>query len=474
MRSIKTGSSKDMKDRLSRLMKKCQGDYVEARYHKRDEKLIDISKGEVEDVHSKLLEGVGIRVLKNGAWGFSSTSKLKDKALDKTLDKAEKSAELCARAKSEKVEELKEGKIAEGKYEADVNDSATNHGMEEKVKMVKKNEEAMRKEDKIKSGRCKWHEMHDDKFIVNSYGSEAELSDEKLVYYVQAFSLDNGERIVGKEAKGVTGGWKDIFAEKSSEEMARGAVKDAQELLDAEHPKGERATVVLNPELVALISHEAIGHTVEADWVLSGSIAKGKIGEKVASELVTLVDDGTASPHAGGWVPIDDEGTEAERTEIIKDGVLKNYLCDRETASILDMKPMGNSRAFEYSNEPIVRMTNTFIEPRNRKPEELIEEVDEGYYLEGAGGGQADANAEFMFGVQKAYRIENGEKTDLLRGVSISGSAFDILKTVDAVADDFKLDMGAGYCGKIQMAKVDGGGPHIRCKSMIGGKQEGN
>ncbi|MBS3781216.1 MAG: TldD/PmbA family protein [Candidatus Thermoplasmatota archaeon] len=462
-----------MKDRLSRLIEKSGGDYVEARYHKRDEKLIDISKGEVEDVHSKLLAGVGIRVLKEGAWGFSSTSKLNDKALDKTLKKAEKSAEMCAQAKKEKIEGLREGKIAEGRYEAEVNDSAKNHSMEEKMKMVRENEERIRKEDKISSGRCRWHEMHDDKFIVNSYGSEAELSDEKLVYYVQAFSLDNGERIQGREAKGVTGGWKDIFDEESPEEMAMGAVKDAQELLKADHPEGGRATVVLNPELVALLSHEAIGHTVEADWVLSGSIVKGKIGEKVASEMVTLVDDGTATPHAGGWVPIDDEGSEAERTEIIKDGVLKNYLCDRETANILNMKPMGNSRAFEYSDQPIVRMTNTFIDPGDRKPEELVEEIDDGFYLEGAEGGQADANAEFMFGVQKAYRIENGEKTDLLRGVSISGSAFDVLESVDAVADDFKLDMGAGYCGKIQMAKVDGGGPHIRCKAMIGGEQEG-
>ncbi len=462
-----------MKDRLSRSIEKSGGDYVEARYHRRDEKLIDISKGEVEDVHSKLLAGVGIRVLKNGAWGFSSTSKLDDKALDKTLEKAEKSAELCAQAKKEKVEGLKEGKIAEGRYEAEVNDSAKDHSMEEKMKMVKENEASMREQDKIRSGRCRWHEMHDDKFIVNSYGSEAELADEKLVYYVQAFSLDNGERIMGREAKGVTGGWNDIFREESPEEMAMSAVRDAQDLLKADHPKGERATVILNPELVALISHEAIGHTVESDFVLSGSIAQGKIGEKVASELVTLVDDGTVTPHAGGWVPIDDEGTEAERTEIIKDGVLRNYLCDRETAKILDMVPMGNSRAFEYSDEPIVRMTNTFIDPGDRKPEELVEEVDDGYYLEGAGSGQADANAEFMFGVQKAYRIEDGEKTDLLRGVSISGSAFEVLQSVDAIGNDFKIDMGAGYCGKTQMAKVDGGGPHIRCKAIVGGKQEG-
>jgi len=460
-------------EKLLKLIERSDGDYVEARYHNRDTKMIDISKGEVEDVHSKLLAGVGIRVLKNGCWGFCSTSKMNEKSLLKTMKEAEKSAELSSKIKKEKVEGLKEGKIDQGRYEAEVNDSAKDHSMEEKMEMVKETQEFIEDKDKIKSGRCRWREIHDDKFIVNSYGSEASLSDEKLEFYVLAYSLDNGERVRGRQSRGVTGGWKDMFRDEGPQEMALKAVKDAQELLDAKHPKGERATVVMNPEMVGLISHEAIGHTVESDFVLSGSITHGKIGKKVASELVTLVDDGTVTSHAGGWIPVDDEGTKTQRTEIIKDGVLKNYLCDRETAKMLDMEPMGNSRAFEYSDEPIVRMTNTFIEAGDYSPEELIEGVDEGYYLEGAGSGQADANAEFMFGVQKAYRIENGEKTELLRGVTISGSGFEVLKSVDAVADDFRLDMGSGYCGKMQRAKVDGGGPHIRCEAMIGGKQEG-
>ncbi len=462
-----------MKDRLLDLIEKSDGDYVEARYHERDSKVIDVSNGEVEDIHSKLLAGVGIRVLIDGCWGFCSTSKTDKKPLFKAFKEAERSARSTSHIKKEKIKGIKEGRIAQGSYEADVNDSAKNHSMEDKMRMVKDTEQAIRKEDKIKSGRCRWGEMHDKKYIVNSYGSEAELKDEKLVFHVFAYSQDNGERVVGSESKGVTGGWKDIFGEEGPQKMAAKAVKDARQLLDAKHPKGEKATVVLNPEMVGMISHEAIGHTVEADFVLSGSIVQGRLGEKVASELVTLVDDGTVTPHAGGWVPIDDEGTKTDRTEIIKQGVLKNYLCDRETAQTLGIEPTGNSRAFEYSDEPIVRMTNTFIEGGDHDPEEIIEEVDEGYYLKGAQGGQADANAEFMFGVQKAYRIENGEISDLLRGVSISGSGFDVLKSVDAVADDFKLDMGSGYCGKMQSAKVDGGGPHIRCKAIVGGRQEG-
>ncbi|MCK4457796.1 MAG: TldD/PmbA family protein, partial [Thermoplasmata archaeon] len=156
-----------------------------------------------------------------------------------------------------------------------------------------------------------------------------------------------------------------------------------------------------------------------------------------------------------------------------EDGVLKSYLHDRETALIFETEPTGNARAFEYTDEPIIRMTNTYILPGDHSLEEMIEDVKEGYLMRGAGGGQADSNAEFMFEVDEAYRIEKGEVKELLRGVTISGQAFDVLKSVDAIGKDFLLDIGVGYCGKFQRAKVDGGGGAVRCKAIIGGRQEG-
>jgi len=118
----------------------------------------------------------------------------------------------------------------------------------------------------------------------------------------------------------------------------------------------------------------------------------------------------------------------------------------------------------------LIRMRNTYIEPGERTLEELISEVQEGYLLKGARGGQADANAEFMFSVQEAYRIENGKLGELLRGAAISGQAFEVLQSVDAVSREFRFDLGAGYCGKLQPAKVDAGGAYLRCKAIVGGR----
>ncbi|GAI07032.1 unnamed protein product, partial [marine sediment metagenome] len=134
--------------------------------------------------------------------------------------------------------------------------------------------------------------------------------------------------------------------------------------------------------------------------------------------------------------------------------------------------PTGNARAFEYSDEPLIRMRNTYIEPGNHELEDMILEIKKGYLLKGPMSGQADANAEFMFGVQEAYEIKNGKLGKLLRGATISGQAFEVLNSVDAVSKDFQWDLGSGYCGKKQYAKVDAGGPYLRCKLIIGGRQE--
>jgi TldD protein len=224
---------------------------------------------------------------------------------------------------------------------------------------------------------------------------------------------------------------------------------------------------------VGLLCHEAIGHTVEADFVLSGSVVKDKIGQKVAGELVTLVDSGLSdiSGNAAGTIGIDDEGVEASRTAVIEKGILKSFLHNRESAFAFDTASTGNARAFTYSDEPLIRMRNTYIEPRSDRLDDIVKETKHGYLVKGARNGQADANGEFMFGAQEAYLIENGEMRELVRGASISGNAFDVLQSIDMVGNKFEYDIGTGYCGKYQPAKVDGGGPHVRCTAIIGGMQ---
>jgi len=309
---------------------------------------------------------------------------------------------------------------------------------------------------------------------VTTDGAAAHVFDSKPDFRVVAVASENGEQTLGMDSVGVTGGWSDLFADKTPEAIADQAIRLAVDQLKAPYPTGGEAVVVLDPDLVGVLSHEAIGHTVEADLVRSGAITSDKLGEKVASELVTLCDSGPSEyrPHAAGELLVDDEGVKTGKTVIIDRGVLRSFLHNRESAAHYGVEPTGNARAFEYSDEPIIRMRNTYIEPGDGSLEEMIAGVKSGYLLQGLGfGGQADSNAEFMFGVREAHRITHGKIAELVRGVTISGNAFAVLTSVDAVGKQFRWGLGAGYCGKGQPAKVDAGGPHLRCAVTIGGRQ---
>jgi TldD protein len=448
--------------------------YAEIRYHSRLLNEIRISKGELERIRSVVNDGVGIRVLVDGCWGFSSTSEMSDGSLLDTMRAALSSASLLSKGKQRKVSKLADANLAVGTFKPPVNGKLEDYSIEDKVKLVKDSEAYARKcSRKIRSASCTYRETIDHKIIVNTDGASAELFDSKPEFSITAVAAESGNSVIASEGIGITGGWKDLFSSKSAKDIAREAAQKAVKLLKARQPKGEKTTVILDPGMVGLISHEAIGHTVEADFVLSGSIVKDKIGQKVASNLVTLADSGASliRDNAAGTIFVDDEGVVARRTAIIENGILKSFLHNRETASILNAEPTGNARAFEYDNEPLIRMRNTYIEPRDYSYDEIIKETKHGYLIKGARNGQADANGEFMFGSQEAYLIENGEIKQLLKGASISGRAFDVLMSVDAVGKDFKYDIGTGYCGKYQPMKVDGGGPHIRCTAIIGGVQ---
>jgi len=257
-------------------------------------------------------------------------------------------------------------------------------------------------------------------------------------------------------------------------EYGERASQTAIDLLTSRFPVGGKTTVILAPSIVGLLVHEAIGHTVEADFVMSGSIAAGKIGKKVGSELVTLCDSGNSEFYegAGGSIPVDDEGVITQNTVIIEKGILKSYLHNRESAMRFGVRPTGSARAWEYSDVPLIRMRNTYMKPGNSTLEEMINATDDGYLLEGPRNGQADSNGEFMFGVQKAYRIKNGKLAEMVKGVTITGLAFDVMNDVDMVSREFKWDLGSGYCGKGQPAKVDAGGPYIRTRAILGGVKE--
>jgi TldD protein len=449
--------------------------WVEVRYHARMSRGFAVRNGRLEEASSVRLVGVGIRVFVDGVFGFASTTDLSSDGLRSAVRAAQGAARSAASLKADRQARLADVRGLRGTFPVLTQDPLEAHPLEEKLGLVLRTEEAIRKASPhIVSSSAAYGELLDEKVIVTSDGTSVRIFDSKPSLRVLAIAQEGANQAMGSETVGVTGGWKDLLARRSPEDLVTHAVRSAIDQLSAPHASGQAAVVVLDPELVGVLCHEAIGHTVEADIVLGGAITSDKIGRRVASELVTLCDSGdsTYAACAVGTLAVDDEGVPTERTVIIEQGTLRSFLHNRETAAHFDVHPTGNARAYVYSDPPIIRMRNTYLEPGSTPVEAMIEGVGDGYYLRGfAMGGQADSNAEFMFGVRDARRIENGRLGGLVRGATIAGNAFEVLRSIDAVGDDFAWENGAGYCGKGQAAKVDAGGPHVRCRLTIGGRQ---
>jgi TldD protein len=230
--------------------------------------------------------------------------------------------------------------------------------------------------------------------------------------------------------------------------------------------------VVIDSDVAGILAHEAIGHTCEGDLVLAGSVAAGQTGRQVASEKITLVDQGGrgfdgAAPVA---VHIDDEGTPCRDVEIIKDGVLTGFLHNKSTALELGAEPTGNARAFTFSDEPLVRMRNTAILPGCDRLADMIGAIDNGYYLKRSSNGQADLTSEFMFGITCGYEIRNGKLGRAIRDTTISGVAFEVLQAVTHVGDTFTWTPGIAFCGKKTAIPVSIGGPALKTRLNVGGR----
>jgi len=464
----------DPTDLLQDALNESAGGFVELRWHKKTTRGLSVEKGRVDTATASEHSGVGVRVLESGTFGFASTDRLEKGAILRAIGEARTAARASARARKERVPDLPRVALARGRFDAPGVDATLARPIEAALEMLLEVERGARaSSSRVTSASTGYAEIYEEKGIVTSDGAKVWTRTVRPEFRVIAVAASGGEMQRGAEAVGVTGGWECLFEGRSANELGEKAAKQAVDLLDAGYPEGGRTRVLLSPALVGLLTHEAVGHTVEADFVASGSCAAGRLGTRVASDLVTLCDSGASEYHAGagGTMAVDDEGVLAGRTTVIENGFLRSYLHDRESAARSGVAPTGNARAWEYDDEPLIRMRNTYIAPGTSTLEEMIAGVSDGYLLDGASNGQADANGEFMFGTREAYRIVNGKKGPLMRGVNISGSAFDVLQTVDAVGRDFRWDLGSGHCGKGQPAKVDAGGPWLSCEVVLGGRK---
>lgn len=439
--------------------------YSEVRAQKIKKTLLTLKEGRVEAGKQGTENGVAIRVLINGAWGFSSVGSLNLNDLKLAVSDA------CSMAKAISKRIKKPIKLAQTKAIIDKVDVIAKKNpstipMEEKIKTAMSiNRACLGYNKQIKSCTIDYLDLFGTNYFMNSEGANIEQDKLYIWARITSSASRNGIFSFSREEIGSTSGY-EVFDEQPPEQIGRTVAKRTISQLSAKPVKGGRFPVILGPNVVGVFVHEAFGHLAEADLALSGGVLSNRIGKKIGSNVVTLYDDGTVEKAFGSF-KYDDEGVPSQKTLLVENGVVKGLMHNRETASKFSMKPTGNSRSESFRFEPIIRMRNTYLDPKDQSFEELIESIKSGYYMKSFRGGQANIDGTFQVGVQEAYEILNGEIADPVRNVSISGNTLQTLLKVEAVGKDFKLC--PGRCGKGQTAFVCDGGPHIRIKEVIVG-----
>ena len=281
----------------------------------------------------------------------------------------------------------------------------------------------------------------------------------------------NGRREQGSAGGGGRFGY-DRFSREMAMEYCREAVRQATVNLDAIPAPAGAMTVVLGPGWPGVLLHEAIGHGLEGDFNRKGTSAfAGRVGQRVASELCTVVDNGTLAERRGS-LNVDDEGVPTQSTVLIENGVLRGYMQDKHNARLSGTVSTGNGRRESFAHLPMPRMTNTYMLAGSHDPGEIIASVDKGLYAVNFGGGQVDiTSGKFVFSASEAYLIEKGKVTRPVKGATLIGDGPDVLTRVSMVGNDLQLDTGIGVCGKEgQSVPVGVGQPTLRVDGItVGG-----
>jgi len=440
-------------------------EYAEARAQKITKTSLTLKEERVEAAKQGIENGVAIRVLVNGAWGFASVGSF-DRAI---LDDAVSDACRMAKSASERLKtpiKLAAAKVIEDHVVARPKKNPADIVMEDKIKTAfAVNKAILGFDERIKSCSVDYMDLMGSSFFVNSEGTNIEQDKLYVWARITASAQSEGVFTFSREEIGSTAGY-ELFDEQAPEVLGAKVAKRAIEQLNAKSPRGGKFPVVLGPNVVGVFVHEAFGHLAEADLALSGGVLEGNCGKKIGSNLVTFYDDGTLEGAFGAF-KYDDEGVPSHKTLLIKDGVVMGLMHNRESAKKFNAQPTGNARAEDFRVEPIIRMRCTYMVPRDRTFEELIENVKSGYYFKSFRGGQANIDGTFQVGIQEGYEITNGELGAPVRNASISGNTLETLHKVDAVGKDFLLD--PGRCGKGQTAFISDGGPHIRISEVVVG-----
>jgi TldD protein len=445
--------------------------HTELRVQRNADQLVTLVAGNIVNNVSTEIAGVSSRVYNGGYWGFASSADCGESRISGVIDAARRNAGfLTSRLGASKPPFAPSpgGKLS---TKAAENDSRQKvlidyaRALDAYIAQKYPGLTARRV-----SAACDAIEKH----VVTSDGSDVySLVPRARVSCVLSVKSDDGDVIsFGENLRADAGFFADIFNEPDElHEKIDRMYEILMRKREGVYTDAGMRDVVLDSKLAGILAHEAIGHTTEADLVMGGSVAGPYFGKLMASEIVTLVDFANTACGKDAPQPIftDDEGVVARDVRIIENGVLSAYMHNKESARHFGHEPAGNARAYLYSDEPLIRMRNTAILPGSDKLDDMIASIDDGYYLTDTGNGQADLTSEFMFSVEMGYEIKNGRLGRAIRDTTISGVAFDLLRTVTMLSDEMTWSS-SGMCGKKQPMPVGMGGPSDKCRVNIGGR----
>ncbi len=440
-------------------------EFCDARFEDGSALTIKVVDKEVRALTDNRLSGVCLRARVRGSWGYSSSVDLDDKLIIEAAAKAVR----AARSGTSLGGPIPPSKMIVKDSKPRVRLHPSKVSLEEKISMVIDIDSSEMISDKIVNSNSAYSEELKKNVLVNSFGSKIRWEEVRLRLMAMAVASDNGRTEMYYDfidgSKGM-----ELFDQKDLNEFGSSVAKEAVKTLSAVKPPSGLTTCVSDPAISGLLAHEVMGHASEADEVVKKrSFLTGAVGKQVANDQITMVDDGTLEGAYGSMV-FDDEGTPSSRTTIIKNGIYTGYMHDLETAAEMGVKSTGNGRAQDFGRRMWVRMTNTFFEAGKWSLEEMLEEVKDGVMTDKMISGMEDpVGGGFEAKSLRGFLIEHGKVTKMVRQLTLTGNALEILRTTDAVGNKVVLD--GGHCGKgtEDFVPVTSGGPYCRSKIIVGG-----
>ena len=461
-----------IRQQIADALKGQDSDYIEVRIEEREASRIQYRGRELDDIGRSTSLGGNARAMVKGGWGFVSFNELS--GLREKVALAVKQARLVGRGRAREFEKGEESKLSPVEPVVDMVAPQIRKDpgvvpLARKKGLLDEYNEIIWATPKIQTSVIAYGDSKRWVIFANSEGSYIEQTKVDLSLRLMVIARQDGD--VQQVALSMGSSDDFGFVEGLHQEVKEAAQR-AVALLSAPQFKGGEYTVVLDPVLAGVFAHEAFGHLSESDFVYENDRLKDimVLGRRFGGEHLNIV-DGAAIPGLRGSYKYDDEGVPATRTYLIKEGVLVGRLHSRQTAAKMGEEPTGNARALNYRHPPIVRMTNTLIEPQNVSFEDMVADIKEGVYVKNWYGGMTSMEM-FTFSAGEAYMIRNGKVAELLRPVVLTGNVFTTLENIDAIGDDLEMNQGGG-CGKGGQSPlpVSNGSPHIRIqKCLLGGR----